>query len=55
MLDLMTYLPSDGLSFLRKHVEMSNEIARKLIKSKMAALEEGKIGKDALSLIGKCI
>ncbi|EIM80594.1 cytochrome P450 [Stereum hirsutum FP-91666 SS1] len=53
ILDLMPYLPSDGLAFLRKNLEMSNEIARKLIASKVAALEEGNIGRDVLSLVVK--
>lgn len=51
ILDLMIYLPSSGLKFLMEHVRLSNSIAEELIDSKKHALEEGKGGKDVLTLI----
>lgn len=52
-LDIIAYLRSNRLRSLKNHVEVSNEVARKLLKSKAAALEEGRVGRDILSLIGK--
>lgn len=52
IIDILAYLPSDRLRSLKNHVEVSDEMARKFFKSKAAALEEGKVGKDVLSLIG---
>ncbi|EIM88709.1 cytochrome P450 [Stereum hirsutum FP-91666 SS1] len=50
-LDIIAYLRSNRLRSLKNHVEVSNEVARKLLKSKAAALEEGRVGRDILSLI----
>ncbi|KAI0052758.1 cytochrome P450 [Auriscalpium vulgare] len=47
VLDLMTYLPTAGLTFLRRHVRLSNAVARKLV----AERGEDAEGRDALSLI----
>lgn len=52
-LDLIAYLHLNRLRSLKNHVKVSNEVARNLLKSKAAALEEGRVGKDILSLIGK--
>ena len=51
LLDPMTYFPSSGLKFLRRHVQMSDGIARRLIQSRL--LEGDDVDrKDALSRIG---
>jgi hypothetical protein len=51
LLDPIVYFPSSGLTFLRRHVQLSNGIARRLIQSR---LPESKYldKKDALSRIG---
>ncbi|KAH9965228.1 cytochrome P450 [Russula dissimulans] len=49
LLDVMIYFPSSGLAFLRRHVHLSNNIARKLIQSRLR--EVGDADKDALSRI----
>ena len=52
LLDWMIYLPSSGLAFLRRHVQLSNSTARTLIQSRL--LDADSIyKKDALSRIGK--
>lgn len=48
LLDLTIYLPTTGLAFLRRHVQLSNDIARKLILSRLPDMNDGK---DALSRI----
>ena len=53
LLDPMIYFPSSGLAFLRRHVQLSNDIARKLIQSR--SLDANDAGKDALSRIRKCL
>jgi hypothetical protein len=53
LLDPMVYLPTSGLAFLRRHVQLSNGIARKLIQSRIPEDDVDK--KDALSRIGTCI
>jgi hypothetical protein len=54
LLDPMIYFPSSGLAFLRRHVQLSNGIARRLIQSRL--LEPNDLDKkDALSRIGICI
>jgi hypothetical protein len=45
----MIYLPTSGLAFLRRHVQLSNDIAQKLILSRSSDMDNGK---DALSRIG---
>ncbi|KAI0292218.1 cytochrome P450 [Multifurca ochricompacta] len=50
MLDLMVNLPSSGLTFLRRHVELSNGIAQQLIQSRLTEEDDGN-QKDALSRI----
>ncbi|KAI9453185.1 cytochrome P450, partial [Russula earlei] len=50
LLDLMIYFPSSGLAFLRRHVELSNNIARKLIQSRLAEARDVDRN-DALSRI----
>jgi len=50
-LDPMIYFPSSGLAFLRRHVQLSNGIARRLIQSRLP--ESNDLDKkDALSRIG---
>ncbi|KAI0298376.1 cytochrome P450 [Multifurca ochricompacta] len=49
-LDLMVNLPTSGLTFLRRHVELSNGIAQKLIQSRLTEEDDGD-QKDALSRI----
>lgn len=49
LLSTMTYLPTSGLAFLRRHVQLSNVIAQKLILSRSSDIDDGK---DALSRIG---
>lgn len=49
LLDIMIYLPTSGLAFLRRHVRLSNDIAQKLILSRSSDMDNGK---DALSRIG---
>jgi hypothetical protein len=53
LLDPMIYFPSSGLAFLRRHVHLSNGIARTLIQSRSPEDDVDK--KDALSRIGTCI
>ena len=54
LLDPMIYFPSSGLAFLRRHVQLSNGIARRLIQSRLP--ESNDLDKkDALSRIGICI
>jgi hypothetical protein len=54
LLDPMIYFPSSGLAFLRRHVQLSNGIARRLIQSTL--LESKDLDKkDALSRIGICV
>jgi hypothetical protein len=50
LLEPMVYFPTSGLAFLRRHVELSNCIARKLIQSRLPEDDADK--KDALSRIG---
>jgi hypothetical protein len=50
LLDTMIYFPTSGLAFLRRHVQLSNTIARKLIRSRLSEVEH--VDKDALSRIG---
>lgn len=53
LLDPMIYFPSSGLAFLRRHVQLSNNIARRLIQSRLP--ESNDLDqKDALSRIGIC-
>jgi len=53
-LDAIIYFPSSGLAFLRRHVQLSNGIARRLTQSRL--LESNDLDKkDALSRIGICI
>ena len=50
-LDPMIYFPSSGLAFLRRHVQLSNDIARRLIRSRFP--ESSDLDKkDAPSRIG---
>ncbi|KAI0002552.1 cytochrome P450 [Russula compacta] len=50
LLDMMIYFPSSGLAFLRRHVQLSNNIARRLIQSRLP--ETDNVDKrDALSRI----
>jgi len=53
LLDMMIYFPSSGLAFLRRHVQLSNNIARKLIQSRSREVGDAD-KKDALSRIGIC-
>ncbi|KAI9441397.1 cytochrome P450 [Lactarius indigo] len=48
LLDTMIHLPTSGLAFLRRHVQLSNDIAQKLILSRSPEMVDGK---DALSRI----
>jgi len=50
LLDLMIRFPSSGLAFLRRHVQLSNNIARKLIQSRLREVDDAD-KKDALSRI----
>ena len=51
LLDQMIYFPSSGLAFLRRHVQLSNSIARRLIQSR--SIEADDVDqKDALTRIG---
>ncbi len=54
LLDPMIYFPSSGLVFLRRHVQLSNDIARKLIASRSLDADDAE-KKDALSRIRKCL
>jgi hypothetical protein len=54
LLDPMIYFPSSGLTFLRRHVQLSNGIARRLIQSRLIEADDVD-KKDALSRIGTCI
>ncbi|KAI0066958.1 cytochrome P450 [Artomyces pyxidatus] len=47
ILDLMAYVPTSGLTFLRRHVRLSNDIARILVCARAGSAD----GRDALSLI----
>ncbi|THH17361.1 hypothetical protein EW146_g3435 [Bondarzewia mesenterica] len=51
LLSPMAYYPSEGLSFLRRHVRLCHGVARELVGRKTEELAEGRMGKDALSLI----
>lgn len=54
LLDTMVNFPSSGLAFLRRHVRLSNGIARRLIQSRL--LDANDVDKkDALSRIGICV
>jgi hypothetical protein len=50
----MIYFPSPGLAFLRRHVQMADDIARRLIQSRLLEGDDVE-KKDALSRIGTCI
>lgn len=52
LLNWMVYLPTSGLAFLRRHVQLSNCTARKLIQSRLLDADDAN-QKDALSRIGK--
>lgn len=54
LLDPMIYFPSSGLKFLRRHVQLSNSIALRLIQSRLIEVDDVD-KKDALSRIGTCI
>ncbi|KAH9975382.1 cytochrome P450 [Lactifluus volemus] len=49
LLDTMIYLPTSGLTFLRRHVQLSNRIARRLIRSRLRGVDN--VDKDALTRI----
>jgi hypothetical protein len=49
LLDTMIYLPTSGLTFLRRHVQLSNRIARRLIRSRLPGVDN--VDKDALTRI----
>ena len=49
ILDAMIYLPTSGLTFLRRHVQLSNQIARRLIRSRSSRVDN--VDKDALTRI----
>ena len=51
LLDKMIYFPSSGLAFLRRHVQLSNNIARRLIQSRLIEADDVD-QKDALTRIG---
>ena len=51
LLDPMIYFPSSGLAFLRRHVQLSNSVARRLIQSRLPDSKDLD-KKDALSRIG---
>ncbi|KAI0260715.1 cytochrome P450 [Gloeopeniophorella convolvens] len=53
LLDVMAYLPTPGLAFLRHHVQLSYRIARKLVYSKVSVPEGEGNNRDALSRIVK--
>ena len=48
LVDTTIYLPTSGLAFLRRHVQLLNIIARNLIRSRLSEMDDGK---DALSRI----
>ena len=53
-LDLLYYLPDPGLAFLKRHVDLSSALSRKLIAERTdGAMRGDALGKDALSLIVK--
>lgn len=52
LLNWVIYFPSSGLAFLRRHVQLSNSTARRLIQSRLLDAD-GANKKDALSRIGK--
>lgn len=47
----MIYFPSSGLAFLRRHVQLSNNIARRLIQSRLQETDNV-YKRDTLSRIG---
>jgi hypothetical protein len=51
LLNPMIYFPSSGLAFLRRHVQMADGIARRLIQSRLLDGDDVDM-KDALSRIG---
>ncbi len=51
LLDPMIYFPSSDLAFLRRYVQLSNDIARRLILSRLPEANDVDT-KDALSRIG---
>ncbi|EGN95464.1 hypothetical protein SERLA73DRAFT_113010 [Serpula lacrymans var. lacrymans S7.3] len=53
LLKLATSLPLAGIKRFKKHGELCDSIARELIDAKGRALQQGKAGRDVLSLIVK--